>query len=528
MFAFHLEVPAGASEVEASFDVLGLPPGGIFTGAPAASAQLIVVSWNQVVLYPKGAPARSFMVAPSLTLPGSWKMGTALPGGRTSGARVEFAPASLETLVDSPVLAGAMLRTVDLSPGATPAHQLHVAADSAAAIGFGDDIVQRYRRLVAEAGALFGARHYRGYHFLLSLSEQISQFGLEHHESSDNRQHERVFLEEALRVTGAGVLPHEYVHSWNGKFRRPAGLVTADLQQPVKGHLLWVYEGLTSYLGDVLAARSGLRTAEQQREALALTAATLDAAPGRSWRPLADTAVAAQIVYGSPGEWRSWRRGADFYPEAELIWLEADALIRSQTAGAKSLDDFCRAFHGRTAGPPAVEPYELDDLVRALGEVAPHDWRAFFAARLDRPTSRAPLGGFETAGWRLVYRDTPSGYQKLAEQASKVTNLIFSLGLVLEESGRIYDAMPGLPAARAGLAPGMKVIAVNGRRFSAEVIREAVRATRQRPDLELLVENADYFRSYKVSYRAGARYPTLERIAGKPDLLEAIFRARTK
>jgi predicted metalloprotease with PDZ domain len=527
MYIFRLEVPAGATELEVSFDLVSVSSGGNFTAAGSSSAQLAVVSWNQLVLYPQAAQARDVMLAPALVLPAGWKLGTALPIARQTGARVEFAPVSLQELVDAPVLAGQLLRSVDLSPGANPPHRLDVAADGTAALGFGDDIVERSRRLVAEAGALFGARHYRGYHFLLSLSDHVAHFGLEHHESSDNRQQERVFLDDALRITGAGLLPHEYVHSWNGKFRRPAGLATWDFEQPMKGELLWVYEGLTTYLGEVLTARSGLRTPEQEREAIALTAASLEVAPGRTWRPLADTAVAAQILYGASSEWRSWRRGVDFYPESELIWLEADTIIRQKTGGQRSLDDFCRAFHGKTSGPPVVDPYILDDVTTALAAIAPHDWPGFFAARVDLPTKHAPLGGLEAAGWRLVYRETPSGFQKQAEQVSKSLNLSFSLGVMLDESGRVLDAIPGAPAARAGVAPGTKLIAVNGRRFTTDVIHDAIRATKQRPDLELLVENGDYFRTCKVAYRGGARYPTLERIAGKPDLLEAILRPRT-
>jgi predicted metalloprotease with PDZ domain len=291
----------------------------------------------------------------------------------------------------------------------------------------------------------------------------------------------------------------------------------------MKGELLWIYEGLTTYLGEVLTARSGLRTPEQERDAIALVAAALDVAPGRTWRPLADTAVAAQLLYGGPSEWRSWRRGVDFYQESELIWLEADAVIRQKSGGQRSLDDFCRAFHGKTSGPAAVEPYALEDVVAALNTVALHDWRAFFAARIDVPTARAPLGGLEASGWRLVYRETPSAFLKQVEAAGKTILLSWSLGLSLKDDGTVLDAIPGLPAARAGMAPGMKVIAVNGRRFSGDVMRDAVKARR---DLELLAEGGEYFRTYKVGYRGGARYPALERIAGKEDVLGEILRAR--
>ena len=517
LFAFQVEVPAGATEVEAAFDHTSAP-GGNFSASGTGSVLLAVISWNQLVLYPKGAQARTLMVAPSLVVPPGWKLATALAGARP-GSHAAFTPVALETLVDSPVLIGQLLRTVELGGP----HQLHVAADSAAALEFGDDTVARYRRLVAEANTLFGAHHYTSYHFLLSLSDQLVHFGLEHHQSSDNRQRERVFLDEALRVTGAGLLPHEYVHSWNGKFRRPTGLATPDFHTPMKGELLWIYEGLTTYLGEVLTARSGLRTPEQERDAVALVAAALDVAPGRTWRSLADTAVAAQLLYGGPSEWRSWRRGVDFYPESELIWLEVDALIRSKSGGQRSLDDFCRAFHGRTGGPPAVEPYALEDVVAALNAVAAHDWRAFFAARLDVPTARAPLGGLAATGWRLGYRDTPSPFLRQVEQAGKSILLSWSLGLSLKEDGTVLDIIPGLPAAKAGMAPGMKLVAVNGRRFSGDVVRDAVKA---RGALELLAESGEYFRTYKLGYRGGARYPVLERIAGTADVLGEIFKAR--
>jgi predicted metalloprotease with PDZ domain len=291
----------------------------------------------------------------------------------------------------------------------------------------------------------------------------------------------------------------------------------------MKGDLLWIYEGLTTYLGEVLTARSGLRTPEQERDAVALVAAALDVAPGRTWRPLADTAVAAQLLYGGPSEWRAWRRGVDFYPESELIWLEVDAVIRQKSNRQRSLDDFCRAFHGHSGGPPAVEPYTLEDVVAALNTVAAHDWRAFFAARLDVPTAHAPLGGLEAAGWRLVYRDTPSAFVKQVEQAGKSILLSWSLGLSLKDDGTVLDIIPGLPAAKAGMAPGMKLIAVNGRRFSGDVVRDAVKA---RGALELLAESGEYFRTYKLGYRGGGRYPVLERIAGKADLLGEIFTAR--
>ncbi len=522
MHAFHLDIPAGAREVEATFDfLLAASPTG-FTAGASTTNELAVLSWNQSVLYPRGLSARQVTVTARLTLPSGWRFGTALPVARQSGATVDFKPVSLETLVDSPVLAGRHFKKVELAK----AHTLHLAADSETAIAVDEAVLAPYRRLIGEAAALFGAQHYDEYHFLLSLSDRIAHFGLEHHQSSDNRRPERVFLEDGLRVVHAGLLPHEFVHSWNGKYRRPADLTTPDYDKPMHTGLLWVYEGLTTYLGEVLTARSGLRGAIDAREALALTAASMDVAPGRTWRSLADTAVAAQVLFGSPRGWRAWRRGVDFYPESQLIWLEADTVIRAKTGGRKSLDDFCRAFHGGASGPPTVKPYTRRDVMTTLAEITPHDWEGFFAARIDVPTSRAPLGGIEASGWRLVYREQPTGFFKSLENARKEIDLSFSLGLVVDEEGGIIDVIPDAPAAKAGIGPGMRILAVNGRRFSRTVVGDAAAATKRKPDLDLLVENGDFIRPHSVRYRGGARFPALERDERRPDLLGAILAPR--
>ncbi|HEV2115648.1 MAG TPA: M61 family peptidase, partial [Terriglobales bacterium] len=351
MYAFHVNVPAGASTLEAGFDYV-TPSHGPGRFDPVSTDQLMILNWNVVLLYPAGKPARDFTYNATLELPAGWKFGTALPVSSHSSSAVAFAPAPLNTLIDSPVLAGANYRAVPLPAPGSPPQELDIAADSAAVLEIPEESVADYTRLMAEAGALFGAHHYRDYHFLLTLSDVEPPNGLEHHESSDDRAPERTLIDPSLRKLMASLLPHEYAHSWNGKYRRPAGLATPDYQQPMKGELLWVYEGLTTYLGEVLAARSGLYTPAQFREQLALTAAQMDHRAGRLWRPLEDTAVAAQILYEAPREWTSWRRSADFYPESELTWLEADTIIRKQTNGRRSLDDFCRAFEGPPSGPP--------------------------------------------------------------------------------------------------------------------------------------------------------------------------------
>jgi predicted metalloprotease with PDZ domain len=534
MFAFHCEVPAGTNAVEVELDYLSPSEKSFLPGrGPATTAELMVLNWNQILLYPQGKPAAELTYAASLRLPVGWKFATALPATIQAGDRVEFAAVSLSRLVDSPVIAGAHFRSVPLAVSGVPAHQLQLTGESAAAIEISPQLVHNYSQLVAEANALFGAHHYRGYNFLLALSDNVRPSGLEHHESSDNRLPERALLDETARKLGAGLLPHEFVHSWNGKYRRPAGLATPDYQQPMKGELLWVYEGLTSYLGEVLTARSGLFTAEEFRENLARIAASLDHRPGRTWRPLADTAVAAQLLYSAPGEWASWRRGTDFYDESVLIWLEVDVIIWGESKGRKSLDDFCRLFHGGQSGPPELKPYTFDDVVETLDKVATYDWQAFLSTRLNSTAARAPLGGLEGSGWRLVYTETPNDLLMATEKEQHVVDLSYSLGLTLkhrdgkEDDGDILDVVPEMPAAQAGIGPGMKLVAVNGIKWSPERLREALRTGKSRREpLELLIQNKGPHKTFSVNYHEGEKYPHLERDPARPDLLGEIIKPR--
>ncbi len=528
MCAFHLDVPAGAGAVDVALDFLLPPNSEGFSSGASSTAQLVVLSWNYVVLYPKGAKAGDIQYAATLRLPDGWKHGTALPLTTASANVLEFAPVSLETLVDSPLVAGAHFRTVDLTPGAKPSHSLHIAADSAAALELKPENGRNLSHLVAETGALFGARHYRDYHFLLTLSDHVAHFGLEHHESSDNRQPEKYLTDPDSLKLVALLLPHEMVHSWNGKYRRPAGMATPDFDKAMKTELLWVYEGLTDYLGVVLTARSGLWTNETFREDLALSAAMLDHQVGRGWRPLADTATAAQLLYPARAEGTAARRSVDFYPEGDLIWLEVDVLIRQKTGGRRSLDDFCKKFHGGESGAAKVVPYSYEDVVSTLNEIAPHDWREFFQTRVYALNPRAPLGGIEGSGWKLAYSDKLPDLIKIGETAGKFTDLRFSIGLKIKEDGAIQDIIPGSPADQAGVGVAMKLVAVNGRRWTPELLRTAITAAKTTAaPMELLVENQNYFKICKVDYHSGERYPHLERDAAKPDLLTEILKPLT-
>jgi predicted metalloprotease with PDZ domain len=528
MYAFHVDVPAGANELHVSLDTI-TNDGSAGGGGPAATANVLDLNWNQVVLYPLGASSDEAQVEAQLTPPQGWKFGTALPVATvTKGGTnefIRFKPVSLTTLIDSPLIAGAHYRQIELTkPGETPVHVIDMVSESESGLAMTPADEAAYRKLVAETGALFGARHYLEYHFLLTLSDDAGHHGLEHHQSSDNSTEERTLLDSDLHMLEADLLPHEFTHSWNGKYRRPAGLVTRNYQDPMVGDLLWVYEGLTEYLGRVLAARSGLWSPEQYREALAATAAMLDRRAGRTWRPLEDTARSVQILRTLGPEWQSWRRGLDYYPEGELIWLEVDTLIRQQSNGQKSLNDFCRLFHGGESGPPKVVPYTFDDVVRALNQVTPYDWAGLLHQRVNAVKAGAPLGGIERGGWRLVYNDQPNVFIHAGEKLDKYVDASYSLGFVVKEDGEFQDVIYGSPAYLAGVGPGMKLVAVNGRAWSKDVLQDALRASRDsKQTIDLLVENAKFFKTYSVDYHDGVRNPHLER-SGKSDVLGEILK----
>jgi len=523
-------VPAGVSRLEISLDYLAPSGGEGFSGAPPASARVAVLAWNTVLLYPDGARAPELAIEPALELPAGWEAATALRIAEKRGHRIQYAPVSLETLVDSPVATGAHYRAIPLAaPSGAPEHVLHLLADGEAALAAKPETLAAYARLVPEAYALFGAHHYGRYDFLLTLSDHVAHFGLEHHESSDNRLPERSFLEEPLVLAGSSLLPHEFVHSWNAKYRRPSGLATRDFSTPMVGDLLWVYEGLTSYLGDVLTARSGLVTPEQARDTLALQAAGLAHTKGREWRPLVDTARDAQHAYAARWEGSSWRRGVDFYDEGVMLWLEVDALIRTKTRGAKTLDDFCKAFFGPPDGGPEVRPYTRAELVAALNAVAANDWEAFFRKRVDELRPGAPLEGIEAAGWKLVYSEEPNALvDAYSSQPDAGTDLRFSLGAFLSAESRIADVVPGSPLDDAGVGVGAELVAVNARAFSPEVLADALAAAKKDgAKIELLVKNADFFTTHTVAYRGGERHAHLARDEAKPDLLSQILAPRT-
>jgi predicted metalloprotease with PDZ domain len=537
MYAFHVTVPANTASLEASFEVLSEHDARAPNALRLATHSVAIILWNELMLYPAGVQSDDMQVTARLRLPAGWDLGTALAragggagaSGGTGGDDIQFSQVSLTTLIDSPVLTGRYFKTQAL--GGTPAVYLHLAADSAAALAMPADILAQYRKLVQEAGALFGATHYNEYHFLWSLSDQIDYEGIEHHQSSDNRSAERTLIDSDMRRSSDAemLLPHEYTHSWNGKYRRPAGLATGNYDSPMRGELLWVYEGLTEYIGIVLSARSGLASAADARDTWADSAAWAQTRKGREWRPLADTAISGPIIYDQASEWQDRTRSADYYVETALLWLEADTLIRSKSGGAKSLDDFCKLFHGAPSSAPKVVPYDFNDVIKALNAILPYDWRGFWTERLNRLRSQAPLEGLKASGWHLSFESEPTPEQKGAEAIQKKTNLQYSLGFDLRDDGAVItNIVPGSPADAAGIAPGSRLIAVDGRKYSKEVLQDALSAGgADARSIKFLIEKDDMFTPVELRYAGKARYPRLEREASVPDVLSAILAGHT-
>ena len=527
MFTFHLDIPQGVSSLDVKFDYVEPAVTSGFSAGASATDKLVVISWNQNLVYPAGRLAQDIIFKPTLKLPAGWKFGTALPVDHQEGNEVEFKPVSMNRLVDSPVSSSEFYRVVNVTPPGEPIHhEIDLAADSEAALDMSPELQQDYTNLVAETGKLFGSRHYRDYHFLLTLSNHVAHFGLEHHESDDSRVGEFSLIDPQQRMNMAMLLPHEFVHSWNGKFRRPKDLSPPYYEEPMKTDMLWTYEGLTEYLGYLLTVRSGLWTPDLYRQELALIAARFGPArPGRTWRPLVDTATAAQFLYFAPGEWSNWRRGVDFYDEGVLLWLEVNSIISRQTHGKKSLDDFCRLFYGGPNDGPQLKTYTFQDLVEALNKIAPYDWADFFHKRLDSTSAEAPLGGIEGSGWKVIYTSVEPDIVQNSEEIHDDVNAVYSIGLLLKDDGTVEDSIVTKPAYKAGISAGMKVIAVNGRQFTPQVLRLALKAgTTSTEPLRLLVLNDDYYKTCTIDYHGGEMFPHLVREADQPDLLDQMLK----
>jgi predicted metalloprotease with PDZ domain len=518
VFAFHLEVPSGATSIEAHFQFLA--PTDPTQGRIVTTPGMLNLQWDAVALYPAGHYVRQIQVAPAVTFPDGWKAASALEVDSQEGATVHYKQVSFETLVDSPIFAGANMRVETLAPGV----HLNIVADLPEQLSATDEQLQVHRNLVTQALKVFGAQHYDHYEFLLALSDTLGRIGLEHHRSSENGVQGGYFTEWKENPTRRYLLPHEYTHSWNGKFRRPADLWTPDYRTPMQDSLLWVYEGQTHFWGYVLAARSGLLSKEDTLGALASLSARLDTSLGRRWRPLADTTDDPIIAQRRPQGWNSWQRSEDYYEEGLLVWLDMDSLIRELSGGTRSLDDFARAFFGVNDRDWGELTYRFDDVVRILNQIQPHDWAAFLHTRINRLSGHAPLDGITRGGYRLVYTETPTEWFTASEKALKETDLRYSGGLVLGKEGEIKEVVWDSPAFNAGLTVGTKLVAVDGRSLEPDKLKAAIKS--KKSPLALLVKTGDLYRTVELRYGGGLRYPKLERAGSGASSLDALLGPR--
>jgi predicted metalloprotease with PDZ domain len=535
IWAFDIDVPEGVGELRLAYQQLSYLSSdhGRVTMTPA----LLEVQWDTVVLYPSGPAASETQIQAALKLPRGWGAGTALRGAGSQLARPDaegwwrFEATSFETLVDSPVIAGKHHRRIELDSGPRPV-ALNLFGDTPEEVAASPEQIQAHRQLVQQADRLFGARHCRHYDLLLAISKSFAEIGLEHHESSENAVKPGYFKDWDKGMRSRGLLPHEYTHSWNGKFRRPADLLTRRFEEAMQGSLLWVYEGQTQYWGDMLTPRAGLATPAQARDRLARDIALLDTRPGRRWRALQDTTHDPVLTVRTEKEWPSWQRMGDYYSEGALIWLDADTLIRELSGEKRSLDDFARAFFGVQDGRVTPLPYTLDEVVAALHAVQPHDWRDFLRSRLDRVGDGAPLDGLRRSGWQLGWADTPSDdalFDAAEDPEKEQHDFRYSLGLATGKEGRITEVIWDSPAFAAGLAPQASLVAINGLAYEPERLDAALRANRGgEAPLELLIKDGERYRTVRIDCRTGPRHPRLARIAGTRDRLSEIMAPRAR
>ena len=526
VFALRLNLKPGTHAVDIDFDYLS--PTTLKVGALEMSPDLLMIEWNELVFYPAGYFARQIPVEVQLQLPVDWQFGSALETASTDHTQTHFKRTTLETLIDSPVYAGRYASKLDLDPGAAVAVHMDLFADRPENLAVKPEHLEAYRNLVRQAYKLYGSHHYSHYDFLYSLSDQIQQNGLEHHQSSEDGANPEAFLEWNKFAAGRDLLSHEYTHSWNGKFRRPADLWTPNYNIPMQDSLLWVYEGQTQYWGEVLAARAGMWTQQQALDQLALTAAYFEIQAGRHWRALEDTTKDPIINPRRPMPWRDWQRFEDYYPEGAMIWLDADTLIREKSDGKRSLDDFAKAFFGINDGSFVPVTYTFDDLVKALNAVQPYDWAGFLRSRLDGVDHPPIEDGVKRGGYKVVFTDTPSDFAKSVDDSRKRVSLTFSIGIEIDaKESTISNVLWESPAFKAKLIEGSQLLAVNGAAYSAEILKDAIRAAKgNSTPIELIVKNGERFRVISLNYHDGLRYPHLERDSATPARLDAIFAPR--
>ncbi len=546
LYQFHVTIPKGVTTLHAHLDCIV---------ASRVSQKLAVLEWEKLLLYPANTPGKDIPIQPTLIVPAGWGIGTALtpegPGSypvpaaatpdsktpadlfKSKSVPTKFAVTNVEQLEDSPVITGQYFHEFPLAPDVTPKHYIDVVSDQPEDSNLRPAVLAELNNLVHEISVDYASHHYNVYHFLLTLSDVAGGEGLEHHQSSDNGVGEKGFADDAHQLAEADLLSHEFTHSWNGKYRRPATLYQPDFATMQQGKLLWVYEGMTQYLGNVMAARSGLKSQAQYRDLLALSAADLDYRPGREWRSTEDTAIAASILRGGNPAWSNWKRGQDYYQEGELFWLDADTLIRQKTGNKKSLDDFEKIFLGLGGNTgPIVVTYTREDLIKNLNEVLPYDWATFIHDHIDVPNPHADLAGIERGGYKLVYLDHPSKSERtMSSVAGPRRNGLdcwYSLGLRVNGEGMVSDVRWNSPADKARLAPGYKILAVNGNIFSNDALKAAIKSAKGNTEVIHLVVQADTFvNNFEIDYHDGERYPALQRIEGASAYLDDITTPRT-
>jgi predicted metalloprotease with PDZ domain len=525
VFAFHVDVPEGISELEVEFQFLSAVDSD--KGRVVMTPEMLNLQWVRVLLYPAGHPAAQINIDASVTLPAGWQAATAMRLASTEDNVISYQTTTLETLADSPLFAGKHFKRIDLGRTGDAPVYLNVFADEPESLEISEQQLDIHKAIVTQAEKLFRSHHFDHYEFLFGLTDKLGGIGLEHHQSSENTMSPDYFTGWDTSFLGRDLLAHEYVHSWNGKFRRPADLWTPDFETPMGGSLLWVYEGLTQYYGHVLAARSGLLTPAQSRDALARTAAFYDQQPGREWKSLQDTTTDPISNQRGPLSWSSWSRSEGYYSEGQLIWLDADTLIRELSRGKRSLDDFAAAFFGMNSGSYLPVTYTFDDVVAALNETQPYSWREFLRSRLDGHGPGAPLGGIARSGYELVFTDTPSEYFAAREAYYESNDLTYSLGAWVNNEGAVSSVVWEGVLFDVGMVSGDLIVAVNGTAFTAERLKKAIKdAAATREPFSLLVRDGEQYRTVDIAYYDGLRYPQLQKKGKKTTILDAIYEPR--
>jgi predicted metalloprotease with PDZ domain len=521
VYALHVNVPQGASAVDVEFEYVS--PTDENQGRVVMTPDLASIQWIANSMYPAGYYTRNIPVQATLRVPRGWQVATALrpaSGGGTS--EITYQTTTYEILCDSPAIAGSHYRRIPLSTDVA----LDVIADNDRELQAPENVVQLHRNLVEQAVRLFGAQHYDHYDFLLTISDHLGGEGLEHHRSSEDGVKRGYFTDWIASQRDRNLLPHEYTHSWDGKYRRGKDLWTPDYRMPMQDSLLWVYEGQTQFWGYVLDARSGMMSKQETLDAIAATAATYENTPGRTWRALVDTTNDPIIAQRAPQPWRSWQRSEDYYSEGMLIWIDVDRILREQSGGRRSINDFARAFFGVNDRDYGELTYTFDDVVATLNRVQPYDWAGYLRRRVYQVAEKAPLEGINQGGYRLVYTDTPTDWFKSGEKKSKSVDLTYSGGFTAAaKDGKVTGVLWGSPAFNAGLALGSMIVAVNGRSWDADALKEAIRAAggAGREPVRLLVQQGDTYRTIDLDWHGGLRYPRLQQTAGGNGTLDALL-----